>query len=375
MKIKTVKTFLLSHPMSKPTGPANFYYRTRTTLIIRIETDEGLVGWGETVALPGVRGVIDDHCAPVLCGRDPCDRRALSRQLWGQSFGNGMAIGGVEIALDDLRGQILGLPIAELYGGRLRPRVQAYASAMNYIEGEDPAEYYPREAEQLAAAGFRAMKMRLGGQPHERDLAAAKAVRRAVGPDVKLMADGNGAYALGGAIKMGRALEELDYYWWEEPLPQSAPDYAGYEKLVDTLDIPIAACEGLTSRARFKEALCRGVMDIAQPDVALAGGIGEVLFIAEMSRLWGVQCMPHCWAGGLVIAASTHLISLLPDASWGRTTEPPMLELDHVENPFRDDLLVEPLQISDGHVTVPTRPGLGVAVDEKKLKRYLQKSA
>ncbi|HRI80863.1 MAG TPA: mandelate racemase/muconate lactonizing enzyme family protein [Opitutaceae bacterium] len=373
MKIITLDTYLLNHPMTRPTGPSNFYYRTRTTLIIRIATDEGLVGWGETVALPGVKAIIDAHCAPLLCGRDPCDRRVLSRQLWGQSFGNGMAIGGVEIALDDLRGQILNMPIAELYGGRLRPRVQAYASAMNYIEGEDPAEYYPHEAEQLYAAGFRAMKMRLGGQPHARDLAAAKAVRRAVGPEVKLMADGNGAYALGGAIKMGRALEELDYYWWEEPLPQSAPDYAGYEKLVAALDIPIAACEGLTSRARFKEALGRGIMDIAQPDVALAGGIGEVLFIAEMARLWGVQCMPHCWAGGLVIAASTHLISLLPDASWGRSTEPPLLELDHVENPFRDDLLVEPLQISDGHVTVPTRPGLGVAVDEKKLKYYLEK--
>jgi D-galactarolactone cycloisomerase len=84
--------------------------------------------------------------------------------------------------------------------------------------------------------------------------------------------------------------------------------------------------------------------------------------------------MPHCWAGGIVIAASTHLISLLPDASWGRATEPPMLELDHVENPFRDDLLVEPLKISDGHVTVPTRPGLGVAVDEERLAYYAKKS-
>jgi D-galactarolactone cycloisomerase len=374
MKITAVKTYLLKHPMSKPTGPSNFYYRTRTTLIIKIETDEGISGWGETVAFAGIRQTIEEQYGAILLGRNPTEHRALWRELWGQNFGNGIALGGLDIALDDLRGKALGMPVAELYGGRLRPRVQAYASAMNYIEGEDPAEYYPKEATQLVAQGFRALKMRIGGQPIARDLAAIKAVRQAVGPDIKLMADGNGAYALGSAIRMGRELEQQDFYWFEEPLPQCTPDYPGYEVLAAKLDIPLAACEGLTARGRFKEALCRRAMDIVQPDVALAGGIGECLFIAEMARLWGVQCMPHCWAGGIVIAASTHLISLLPDSSWGRTTEPPLLELDQVENPFREQLLTTPLEIKDGHVTVPTRPGLGIEVDEDRLQFYAQRN-
>ena len=107
------------------------------------------VGNSETVALPGLKSIIEEHYAPLLIGRDPCEHRSIWRELWGQNFGNGVALGGVDIALDDLRGKALGLPVAELYGGRLREKVPVYASAMNYIEGEDPAEYYPREAEEL----------------------------------------------------------------------------------------------------------------------------------------------------------------------------------------------------------------------------------
>src|ERR1035437_673230 len=370
MKITAVKTFLLKHPMTRATGPSNFLYRVRTTLIIKIETDAGLWGWCETVALGGVRSIIEENSGPLLIGRDPLEQRKLWRELWGQNFGNGMAIGGVSIALDDLRGKALNLPVAELYGGRLRDRVPAYASAMNYIGGGDPAVQYPREATELVAQGFHALKMRIGGQSFRKDLAAVTAVRNAVGPDIKLMADGNGAYSLGTAIQMGRELERLGYYWFEEPLPQNAPLYAGYEVLTGKLDIPIAACEGLTHRGLFKEAISRRAMDIVQPDVCLAGGIGECLFVAEMARVWGIQCMPHCWAGGPVIAASVHLLSLLPDASWARHTETPMLELDRVENPFRDALLATPLEISGGCVTVPTVPGLGVDVDEEKLMYY-----
>lgn len=370
MKITSVKTYALHHPLTQSIGPSTAYYRSRSALIIKIETDEGVTGWGETTTFTGVRAIIDEQYAPRLIGQDPLKHRALWRELWGPNFGNGMALGGVDIALDDLRGKALNLPVAELYGGRLRDRVQAYASAMNYIEGENPAEQYPREAENLLTQGYRAMKMRIGGQPLRQDLAAMTAVRRVVGDDVKLMADGNGAYTLGSAIQMGREMEKLGFYWFEEPLPQSVPEYAGYEVLTDKLDIAIAACEGLTTRGMFKEAIARRAMDIVQPDVCLAGGIGECLFVAELARLWGIQCMPHCWAGGLVIAATVHLLSLLPDASWSRHTEPPMLEYDMVPNPFQDDLLSTKLAIKDGFVAVPTGPGLGIEVDEERLAYY-----
>jgi len=140
--------------------------------------------------------------------------------------------------------------------------------------------------------------------------------------------------------------------------------------LTAKLDIAIAACENLASRGTFKEAIARRAMDIVQPDISTAGGIGECLFVAEMARLWGIQCVPHCWMGALGTAATVHLVSLLPDTSWSRGSVAPMLELDMVENPFRDDLLLTPLDLKDGFVQVPNSPGLGVEVDEAKLDFY-----
>ena len=205
-----------------------------------------------------------------------------------------MAVGAVDIALDDLRGKALGVSVADLYGGRLRDRVACYCSAVGYREGEDPEEQYPRDLGEAMARGFRAYKFRIGVFPVRKDTAAMEKARALAGPDFKLMADGNGSYTLGSGIEMGRQLERLGFYWYEEPLPQSTPEYAAYEVLTDTLDIPIAACEGLTSRGMFKEAIARRAMDIVQPDPSLAGGVGECLFssAAEMARLWGMPCMP-----------------------------------------------------------------------------------
>ena len=122
MRITAVKTFLLQHPLARPAGPATYYYRTRQTLFIKVESDAGICGWGETAAFTGVRSLIQEQYAPVLIGRDPREHRKLWRELWGPNFGSGLALGGVDIALDDLRGKALGVSVGELYGGRLRDR-------------------------------------------------------------------------------------------------------------------------------------------------------------------------------------------------------------------------------------------------------------
>jgi D-galactarolactone cycloisomerase len=369
MKITAVKTYLLQHQLPRAMGPSTFMYTARDALLVKISTDEGLVGWGETAALGGVRDLIDKQFGPALLGQDPHRHRALWRQLWGPNFGNGLAVGAVDIALHDLWGKACNLPVAELYGGRLRQHVPVYASAMNYTEGTDPESQYPIEAAAAVRQGFRALKMRLGGLPLARDVAAASAVRQAVGPDVKLMADGNGAYTLSTAVRAGRELEQLGFYWFEEPLPQS-PHYAAYEVLTDRLELALAGGEALDSRGTARELICRRAFDIIQPDVSLCGGVGECLFVAEMARLWGMQCNPHCWGGAIVIAATLHVLALLPDPSWARTTETPMLELDTCENPFRDRLLKRPIRIHEGSAEVPTGPGLGIEVDEDVVKHY-----
>src|SRR5262249_15499258 len=154
--------------------------------------------------------------------------------------------------------------------------------------------------------------------------------RKAVGPDIKLMADGNGAYTVATAIRVGRELDRLGLYLFEEPLPGA--HYARYEVLRDKLDIAPAGGEELRSRRTAKELICRRCFDIIQPDVSLCGGVAECLFVAEMARLWGMQANPHCWGGAIVIAATLQILALLPDESWSRTTETPMLEFDVYEN-------------------------------------------
>lgn len=370
MKITAVRTYLLRHALKQAAGPGNHFYRERQALVVKLETDAGACGWGETAAFGGVRDLIEQQFAPLLIGRDPVAFRALWRDLWGRNFGNGMAVGAVTIALDDLRGKALGLPLAELYGGRLRDRVECYFSALGYREGVDPEEQYPRDVTAAAKLGYRGYKFRVGAHPVKKDVAALERARAAVGPDFRLMADGNGCYTLGDAIRMGRELERLGFVWFEEPLPQAVPDYAAYDALREKLDIPIAACEGLTSRGTFKDAIARRAMDIVQPDPALAGGVAECLFVAELARLYGIPCMPHTWAGAFNTAACVHLVSLLPPLSNSLHQAEPWAEIGPEENPFLDQILVRPLEFKDGRMTVPTGPGLGVEVDEERLQHF-----
>ena len=371
LKITAVKTYLLQHTLKRPFGvsvsvPLD---KTRSALLVKIESDAGLVGWGETAPIGGARAVIDEQLAPQIIGQNPVEQRRLWREMWGANFGNALAVAAVDMAINDLRGKALGLPVAELFGGRLRDRVPAYASAMNYVEGEEPEEQFPREAAALVKQGFKALKMRLGRYPLAREAGVVAAVREAVGLDISLMADGNGAYTMDSALKMGNHLHALGFDAFEEPLPQS-PLYAGYEQLREKLPLPLAAGEALDSRANAKLLIERRAMDIIQPDLSLCGGIGEVLFIAEMAALAGIPCLPHCWGGAILIAATTHLLSLLPDPHWGFPTDTPMLELDQSENPWRTEIVAKPLETRDGFVDVPTAPGLGIEVNEDAVRSY-----
>jgi D-galactarolactone cycloisomerase len=216
--------------------------------------------------------------------------------------------------------------------------------------------------------GFRAMKMRIGRFEPARDLKAARAVREAVGPAVKLMADANEAYTLPTALKVGRELEKLDFYWYEEPIPR--PDLSGYDVLIQKLRIAVAGGEGVESRRMAQTFVTPRRVDILQPDPIMCGGIAECLFIAELAHLHSIACHPHNWAGALSIAAALHVCALLPPATWGNMPELPLLEFDVAENPFRDQLIKQPFEPRDGFVAVPKGPGLGVEVDEAVVRRY-----
>ncbi len=372
VKITAVKTYLLKTELKRAFGvsisvPLD---KTRGTLLVKIETDAGIVGWGETAPIMGARGAIVAHLAGRLVGQNPLRYRYLLRQLWGRVFHNALAVGALEMALNDVRGKLLGKPVAELFGGRLRDKVPVYASAMNYLEGAEPEDHYPEEAVALVEQGYQALKMRLGRYSVRRESKLAASVREAVGPEIRLMADGNAAYSIKPALAMGESLHELDFDFWEEPLPQD-PDYAAYDVLREKLRIPLAGGEVIPDRATARRLLNRGAFDIIQPDISLCGGISEVLFIAELAALSQVQIVPHCWGGAILIAGTIHLLSLLPDPHWGFPIDTPLLELDRSENPWRTEITDRSFQVDrDGFIAVPNGPGLGIEVDEKRVKKY-----
>ena len=372
VRITAVKAYLLETTLNRAFGVSisQPLDKRRRTLLVKIETDAGIEGWGETYPILGARGAITDQIGPALIGENPLAYRKVMKKAWGRVFYNPLAVGALETALNDIRGKLQDKPVSALFGGRLRERVPAYASTMNYLEGIAPEELYPRQAAEHVELGFTALKMRLGRYPVKREIPIAQAVRAAVGKDIQLMADGNAAYASKGALAMGQALTELDFAFWEEPLPQ-APDYAGYEHLRNKLAIPLAGGEALADRVAAKRLLNRGCFDIIQPDLALCGGISELLFIAELAALHSVQTTPHCGGGAILIASTLHARSLLADPTWGHPTHTPMLELDQSENPWRTQITDVSFQIEkDGHVTVPAKPGLGITVDEQAVQHF-----
>ena len=374
LKITKVETFALSHKLERAIGVSvGQLGPTRECLLCKISTDSGLVGWGETAEVGGTQGTIEDHLKGILIGKNPLEHRKLWPQLWGENFGDARAVACVDIALQDLRGKALGIPISDLYGGRVRDKIMPYAAAMNYTEGVRAEDQFPPESAALVKAGFRAMKIRTGRYENKRDLAILAKIRETVGPDIRLLTDGNAAFTIPQAVKFGKELEKLDFYCWEEPIPQGL-NYEGYAELTHTLDIAISGGEVLDSRASAKDHIVKRSFDIIQPDATLCGGIGECLFIAELARLYSVQCVPHCWGSALAIAATMQVLSLLPAYTQGATSDGPMLEFDTYENPFRTELLTtKPFQIVDGQMTIPTGPGLGVEVNEEIIKKYLVK--
>jgi D-galactarolactone cycloisomerase len=369
VKITGVETIRVRADMATPRGPSVFAYRQRETLFIKLSTDDGIVGWGETYAMPGVEAAICDGLAPLLIGRDPLDARRLHAQMQRATFDNGFAVGGIDLALNDAAGKALGLPVHALHGGAVRESVKAYASLPGYFEDRAPDDHWVEEAQALVADGFQAMKFRIGKFAPPREAAVLHRVRDAVGRDVQLMADGNAAYSAALAERMAPALRELEFGWFEEPMPQSG--YVGYPELRARLGMTLAGGESLQSRITAHAALERGCFDIIQPDVSICGGIAEVLFIGELARLSGVRCIPHCWGGGVMLAATLQVVALLPEPTRLPGTDAPMLELDVTENPFRTEICPgTPFALADGCVRVPTAPGLGIEIDEAALRRY-----
>jgi D-galactarolactone cycloisomerase len=376
MKITDVKTYQLKVAVKEPfTSSRGWWYDTKGALLVKVETDEGIEGWGECYGPAGVaKAVIDTLFKSQVLNRDPFDVEVIWEHLYNRVKDYGLSgmtisgISGIDIALWDIMGKACGKPVHKLLGGAFREKVQAYATGLYFKNLDRVTEEAVEEASGYVEDGFRAVKMKIGLGSVKKDLDRITAVKEAIGPEVLLMVDANHCYNVPQAITLGRELERMGVHWFEEPI--SPEDIEGYVEVSRALDIAIAGGENDSTRFGFREIITRRAMDIIQPDVCAAGGLTECKKIAAMASAHWIQCIPHAWGSVIGMAATLHFLASLPDCPPCLVPIPPMLEYEQTFNPFRDELSEIPITHSRGIVDVPKGPGLGISVNEKVIEKY-----
>ena len=376
MLITNIEGFNLSSPLERPFGWSNGWISARVVGLLKIETDEGITGWGEGYV--GARGdFVKQLFGDLLIGADPLNRNALWQGMFDRVYnGNnaggfgGSAISAVDIALWDIAGKAAGQSVSDLLGGRIRDKVAVYATGLYYTEGEFPTRLLD-EATMYVELGFKGMKTKIGGLPIAEDVQRVAAIRRAIGDDIRLMVDANQAYPASTAIRIGNELAAYDITWFEEPV--NAKDVDAYLQVQAAVPMPVAGGENLRTRYEFKDFFARRAYDIAQPDVVNAGGITEMRNIAMTANSYGILVNPHVWGSPVMIAASLHLASTIPPCPSAYEPRPyeqePVMEFDRTPSGIREGITVEPFDQQDGFITVPTGPGLGVEIDEDAVRR------
>jgi galactonate dehydratase len=341
----------------------------QTWVFVLVETDAGITGVGEA-SLEGkelaVQAAVDDF-ARFLLGRDPTRIEQNWQIMYRHGFWRGgvvllTAMSGIEQALWDIAGKELGVPVYRLLGGACRDKMQLYT----HCGGRDPDDL-ARNAQKLVAAGWRALKIGSMGFEHftsERQCVKAVAenlrvLRQAVGPDILIGMDCHGRHTPSQAIMLARALEPYDLFFLEEPVPPDNVEAFMRLARAET-NVNLATGERLFTKWGYREILEKQYVDIIQPDVCHDGGILETRKIAAMAETYYVRVAPHNPNGPVATAASLQLAACLPN----------FVILEYAINqPWRDQVIMEPLSIVDGYVQLPTTPGLGVDLNYEAIAR------
>ena len=376
MKITGFETYQLTSKLEVPFGWSQDWINDRSIGIVKVTTDEGIVGWGEGCHGPSA-DVVQKIISPILLGTDPTNPSKAWQTMFHAMYTNntavgfgGSAISAVDTALWDITGKSYKLPIHKLLGGKIRDYVPVYATGLYYTKDDFPKRLL-NEAITYVEKGFLGMKTKVGGLPIEEDVKRVQAIRKEIGPDIQLMIDANQAYNATSAIRIGMKLKDLDLMWFEEPV--NAHDIEGYLQVKAALPMAIAGGENLRTRYEFQEFLTRRAYDIAQPDVINVGGISEMRNVAMTANTLGIQVNPHVWGSPIMIAASLHVASTIPPCPLSRNPEPfiqeTVMEYDRTPNTIRDELCFGSFDLVQGRLKVPEKPGLGIEIDESVLKK------
>jgi L-alanine-DL-glutamate epimerase-like enolase superfamily enzyme len=392
MKITQVTTHLLT---ARWTDDPFFPNALHSTAVFRIETDSGLDGLGESTwgyFAPDAVPAMVDYFRPVLLGRDPCDLTAITRALtddavwWARSGAGKSVISGLELALWDLKGKALGVPVYQLLGGKVRDAIPVYASGGPSLW---PMDETVRKIEHYARLGYRAVKLstgfyelpppsQLGHQARMKAVPCAHArqlerltelftlLRREFGSEIDLAIDGHqggvpNPIPVNEAVAIAEALAPYRLRFYEEPLAYT--NLEGYVELRNRSPIPVAGGESLCGLDQFHALIARGGVQIIQPDLGFVGGLQETVRIIHHAEASNLSTAIHTGASmGPSLAASWHLAAASHSVDW----------LEHVQaaSSIQRDILTDPFEVSEGRVGLPTSPGLGVHLPTEVLNRY-----
>ena len=386
MKISSIKSHVLRYELDKELGYSQQYYKHRTAHLVEIETDEGITGWGEcfgpgNIALAN-KYIVEKVIQPLIIGEDPINKEYIWHKVYNllrDSGQKGMpiqALSGIDIALWDILAKKAKLPLYQLLGGKTNNKIPVYGYGMMLQKKsvEELCELFKKEANQIKEKNFKAMKMKVGLGPKE-DLKLVSAVREVIGNDFKLMVDANHAYNKNDALYVGRGLDEMEIYWFEEPV--APEDYDGYKELKEKLKTNIAGGEAEFTKYGWNELIKNNCIDIAQPEVCGLGGITEYLKVSALAQSNFIPIVNHVWGSALSVAVNLHLLTSLPDMPGGLFPTKSMLEFDTTEkNIFITDLAEEKFSIldqvkdEDGFASPLENIGIGINPKKDFIKEY-----
>ena len=386
MKITSIKSHVLRYELDSELGYSQQYYKHRTAHLVEVETDDGITGWGECfgpgdIALAN-KYIVENVIQPLVIGEDPLNKEYIWHKVYNllrDSGQKGMpiqALSGVDIALWDILAKRAKMPLYQLVGGKCNDQIPVYGYGMMLQKKSvnELIELFKEEAKQIKSKNFKAMKMKVGLGPKE-DLRLVRAVRETIGDDFKLMVDANHAYNLNDALYVGRGLDELDIFWFEEPV---APEnYEGYKELKNKIKTNIAGGEAEFTKYGWNQLIKNRCIDIAQPEVCGLGGITEYMKISAMAQANFIPVINHVWGSAISVAVNLHLLTAMPDMPGGLFPSKSMLEFDTTDkNIFITDLTEEKFSIldqvknNDGYVKPLEAPGIGINPDKEFIKSF-----
>ena len=386
MKITSIKSHVLRYELDKELGYSQQYYKHRTAHLVEVETDEGITGWGEcfgpgNIALAN-KYIVEKVIQPLIKGDDPLKKEYIWHKVYNllrDSGQKGMpiqALSGIDIALWDILAKKSNLPLYQLLGGKTNDKIPVYGYGMMLQKKtvDELCELFKNEANQIKEKNFKAMKMKIGMGPKE-DLKLVSAVRDTIGSEFKLMVDANHAYNKNDALYVGKGLDEMNIYWFEEPV--APEDYDGYKELKEKLKTNIAGGEAEFTKYGWNQLIKNNCIDIAQPEVCGLGGITEYLKVSALAQSNFIPIVNHVWGSALSVAVNLHLLTTLPDMPGGLFPTKSMLEFDTTEkNIFITDLaeekfsILDQVKIKNGFASPLENIGIGINPNKDFIKKY-----